>query len=116
MRAADTPGVYVSSGELVSCWGQAGLGVCPGGARCPLIGPLMASPLCAGSGQRIQVDLTPAEWRARLDAAVREAGLSTEVSSTDLMLTAIDDYMTSPLTLPENGATGSPGQGDALPI
>jgi hypothetical protein len=58
---------------------------------------------CARSGQRIQVDLTPAEWRARLDAAVREARLGTEVSSTDLMLTAIDDYMTSPLTLRKTG-------------
>jgi hypothetical protein len=30
---------------------------------------------CAGSGQRVRIDLTPAEWQARLDAAVREAGL-----------------------------------------
>lgn len=30
---------------------------------------------CPGSGQRIRVDLTPTEWRARLDAAAREAGL-----------------------------------------
>lgn len=29
---------------------------------------------CAGSGQRVTIDLTPAEWQARLDAAVREAG------------------------------------------
>ncbi len=28
---------------------------------------------CGGSGQRVVIDLTPAEWRARLDAAVREA-------------------------------------------
>ncbi len=28
---------------------------------------------CAGSGQRVTIDLTPAEWQARLDAAVREA-------------------------------------------
>jgi hypothetical protein len=30
---------------------------------------------CAGSGQRVRIDLTPAEWQARLHAAVREAGL-----------------------------------------
>jgi len=30
---------------------------------------------CAGSGQRVRIDLTAAEWRARLDAAVREARL-----------------------------------------
>ena len=30
---------------------------------------------CAGSGQRVVIDVTPAEWRTRLDAAVREAGL-----------------------------------------
>jgi hypothetical protein len=30
---------------------------------------------CPGSGQRVTIDLTPAEWQARLDAAVREAGL-----------------------------------------
>jgi hypothetical protein len=30
---------------------------------------------CPGSGQRVRIDLTAAEWRARLDAAVREAGL-----------------------------------------
>ena len=30
---------------------------------------------CAGSGQRVRIDLTPAEWQARLRAAVREAGL-----------------------------------------
>ncbi len=30
---------------------------------------------CGGSGQRMVIDVTPAEWRARLDAAVREAGL-----------------------------------------
>jgi hypothetical protein len=30
---------------------------------------------CAGSGQRVVVDVTSAQWRARLDAAVREAGL-----------------------------------------
>lgn len=30
---------------------------------------------CPGSGQRIRIDLTPAEWQARLGAAVREAGL-----------------------------------------
>jgi hypothetical protein len=29
---------------------------------------------CDGSGQRIRIDLTPAEWQARLAAAVREAG------------------------------------------
>jgi hypothetical protein len=29
---------------------------------------------CVGSGQRVLVDLSPAEWRARLDAAAREAG------------------------------------------
>jgi hypothetical protein len=28
---------------------------------------------CGGSGQRVVIDLTPAQWRARLDAAVREA-------------------------------------------
>ena len=30
---------------------------------------------CPGSGQRVVMDLTPTEWQARLDAAVREAGL-----------------------------------------
>ena len=30
---------------------------------------------CPGSGQRVRVDLTYIEWRARLDAGVREAGL-----------------------------------------
>jgi len=30
---------------------------------------------CAGSGQRVVIDLTPPEWRARLDVAAREAGL-----------------------------------------
>jgi hypothetical protein len=30
---------------------------------------------CGGSGQRVVIDLTPVEWRARLDAAVREAGI-----------------------------------------
>jgi hypothetical protein len=30
---------------------------------------------CGGSGQRVVIDLTPAQWRARLDVAVREAGL-----------------------------------------
>jgi len=30
---------------------------------------------CPGSGQRVCIDLTAGEWRARLDAAVREAGL-----------------------------------------
>ena len=30
---------------------------------------------CPGSGQRVRIDLTTAEWRARLDAAVHEAGL-----------------------------------------
>ncbi len=30
---------------------------------------------CPGSGQRVRIDLTAAEWRARLDAGVREAGL-----------------------------------------
>jgi hypothetical protein len=30
---------------------------------------------CGGSGQRVVIDVTPAEWRVRLDAAVREAGL-----------------------------------------
>jgi hypothetical protein len=30
---------------------------------------------CGGSGQRVVIDTTPAEWQARLDAAVREAGL-----------------------------------------
>ena len=30
---------------------------------------------CSGSGQRVVIDVTPAEWRARLDAAVREASL-----------------------------------------
>ena len=30
---------------------------------------------CGGSGQRVVIDVTPAEWRARLDAAVREAAL-----------------------------------------
>jgi hypothetical protein len=29
---------------------------------------------CGGSGQRIRVDLTTAEWQARLAAAVRETG------------------------------------------
>jgi len=28
---------------------------------------------CGGSGQRVVIDLAPAEWRARLDAAAREA-------------------------------------------
>ncbi|GLZ14171.1 hypothetical protein Acsp04_44060 [Actinomadura sp. NBRC 104425] len=31
-------------------------------------------PRCPGSGQRVRVDESYAEWRARLDAAVREAG------------------------------------------
>ena len=30
---------------------------------------------CPGSGQRVRIDRRSAEWRARLDAAVREAGL-----------------------------------------
>jgi hypothetical protein len=30
---------------------------------------------CPGSGQRVRIDLTYIEWRARLDAGVREAGL-----------------------------------------
>jgi hypothetical protein len=30
---------------------------------------------CGGSGQRVVIDVTPTEWRAQLDAAVREAGL-----------------------------------------
>jgi hypothetical protein len=30
---------------------------------------------CAGSGQKVAVDLTAAEWRARLEAGAREAGL-----------------------------------------
>jgi len=30
---------------------------------------------CAGSGQRVVIDLAPAQWRALLEAAVREAGL-----------------------------------------
>ena len=30
---------------------------------------------CAGSGQRVTIDLTPAEWQRRLDAAVRDAAL-----------------------------------------
>ena len=30
---------------------------------------------CAGSGQRVVIDLTPADWQARLDLAVRDAGL-----------------------------------------
>ena len=30
---------------------------------------------CAGSGQRVRIDLTPAQWQARLASAVREAGL-----------------------------------------
>ena len=30
---------------------------------------------CPGSGQRVVIDLTPPQWQARLDAAVREAGL-----------------------------------------
>jgi hypothetical protein len=30
---------------------------------------------CPGSGQRVQIDLTTAEWQARLRAAVRDAGL-----------------------------------------
>lgn len=30
---------------------------------------------CPGSGQRVTIDLTPAEWQARLRAAVREAAL-----------------------------------------
>jgi hypothetical protein len=30
---------------------------------------------CPGSGQRLVIDLTPPQWQARLDAAVREAGL-----------------------------------------
>jgi hypothetical protein len=30
---------------------------------------------CPGSGQRVTIDLTPAQWQARLDAAAREAGL-----------------------------------------
>jgi hypothetical protein len=30
---------------------------------------------CSGSGQLVRIDLTPAEWQARLHAAVREAGL-----------------------------------------
>ena len=29
---------------------------------------------CPGSGQRVTIDLTPAEWQARLNAAAREAG------------------------------------------
>jgi hypothetical protein len=30
---------------------------------------------CAGSGQRVVIDLTAAQWRALLDSAVREAGM-----------------------------------------
>ena len=30
---------------------------------------------CPGSGQRVRVDLAPGDWQARLDAAVREAGV-----------------------------------------
>ena len=30
---------------------------------------------CAGSGQRVRIDLTAADWQARLRTAVREAGL-----------------------------------------
>jgi hypothetical protein len=30
---------------------------------------------CGGSGQRVVIDLTPAQWQAQLDAAVREAGV-----------------------------------------
>jgi hypothetical protein len=30
---------------------------------------------CGGSGQRVRIDLTPAQWQAWLNAAVREAGL-----------------------------------------
>ncbi len=32
-----------------------------------------ADPRCPGSGQRVRIDLTPAQWRANLQAAAREA-------------------------------------------
>jgi hypothetical protein len=32
---------------------------------------------CPGSGQRIRIDLTPLQWAARLDVAIREASRRT---------------------------------------
>jgi hypothetical protein len=86
MRANWRPVLAVSElapNLLMLCPGSRPVLACPDCAtwRIPSRGMLPAHRTadgvtrCAGSGQPVLIDLTPAEWRARLDAAVRETGL-----------------------------------------
>ena len=86
MKANGSPVLAVSElapNLLMLCPGARPALACPdcGTWRVPSRGMLPAHRAtdgitrCPGSGQRVRIDLTAAEWRARLDAAVREAGL-----------------------------------------